>query len=60
MCLHVFTEANKKNYEELRMAAMKLGAAFQKVNFLRDMQSDFRELGRTYFPHINFESFSEK
>lgn len=59
MCLHVFTEKDHILYENLKESAQKLGAAFQKVNFLRDMQSDYQVLGRTYFPHINFNSFSE-
>lgn len=59
MCLRVFTNGNDEAYEELKPAAMKLGAAFQKVNFLRDLKADYEVLGRTYFPHINFENFSE-
>ncbi|MDZ4751250.1 MAG: phytoene/squalene synthase family protein [Flavobacteriales bacterium] len=50
MCLRVFTEKNKIEYEELKPFAMKLGSAFQKVNFLRDLRSDTQELGRNYFP----------
>jgi 15-cis-phytoene synthase len=50
MCLRVFSEGNHKLYEELKPFAMKLGAAFQKVNFLRDLKADYSELGRTYFP----------
>lgn len=59
MCLRVFTENNDALYQQLKPFAMKLGAAFQKVNFLRDMQTDYQVLGRMYFPHINFDSFSE-
>ncbi|RYG39874.1 MAG: phytoene/squalene synthase family protein [Chitinophagaceae bacterium] len=58
MCLHVFTEGDKNMYEELRPYAMKLGAAFQKVNFLRDMKDDYRILGRTYFPHVDMDDFT--
>lgn len=53
MCLQVFTEGNKEKYEELKSYAMKLGSAFQKVNFLRDSKDDYQILGRTYFPNIN-------
>jgi len=58
MCLHVFTEGNKQQYEELKPYAMKLGAAFQKVNFLRDMKHDHNILGRIYFPGVKWESFN--
>ncbi|MEO6950062.1 MAG: phytoene/squalene synthase family protein [Ginsengibacter sp.] len=57
MCLHIFTEGNKKLYEELRPFAMKLGAAFQKVNFLRDLKDDYHVLGRTYFPNVDMSDF---
>lgn len=60
MCLKVFTENNVALYESLKPAAMKLGAAFQKVNFLRDLKNDYEILGRTYFPSLNINSFSEK
>ena len=58
MCLHVFTEGNAKLYEELKPFAMKLGAAFQKVNFLRDLKADYTELSRSYFPDIDLSKFS--
>ena len=58
MCLHVFTEGDKKMYEELKPYAMKLGAAYQKVNFLRDMKDDFHILGRIYFPGIDMSQFN--
>jgi len=58
MCLCVFTEGNKKLYEELKPSAMKLGAAFQKVNFLRDVKADNLELGRNYFPNVDLKRFS--
>jgi 15-cis-phytoene synthase len=57
MCLYVFTEGNATMYEELKPYAMKLGAAFQKVNFLRDMKDDYEILGRTYFPDVNMKEF---
>ncbi|MDN5204079.1 phytoene/squalene synthase family protein [Fulvivirgaceae bacterium BMA10] len=60
MCLNVFCEGNKQRYEELKEPARKLGAAFQKVNFLRDIQSDFVDRGRTYFPGIDFNNFTRK
>lgn len=59
MCLHVFTEGDKKMYQELRPYAMKLGAAFQKVNFLRDLKEDYHILGRCYFPGIDLQEFSQ-
>jgi len=58
MCLHVFTEGNKNLYDELKPFAMKLGAAFQKVNFLRDMKEDYQILGRTYFPSVDMTRFT--
>lgn len=53
MCLRVFCEGNEELYQRLKPAAMKLGAAFQKVNFLRDLKDDHQNLGRTYFPGID-------
>jgi len=58
MCLHIFTEGDEKMYNDLRPFAMKLGAAFQKVNFLRDMKEDYWVLGRTYFPGVKMNEFS--
>jgi len=58
MCLHVFTEGNDVMYDELRPFAMKLGAAFQKVNFLRDLKDDYQVLGRIYFPNVNMNQFT--
>ena len=58
MCLHVFTQGDNKMYEELKPYSMKLGAAFQKVNFLRDMKADYQILGRTYFPNVDFTQFT--
>lgn len=59
MCLHVFTEGDEELFEKLTPFAMKLGAAFQKVNFLRDVQADNLLLGRTYFPDVDLKKFSE-
>ena len=58
MCLHVFTEGNKTLYNELKPFAMKLGSAFQKINFLRDLKADYQILGRTYFPDLDMTNFS--
>lgn len=57
MCLHVFVEGDDALYKKLVEPARKLGAAFQKVNFLRDMKSDFIERGRVYFPGVDFTKF---
>ena len=59
MCLRVFTDNDDACYQALRPAAMKLGAAFQKVNFLRDIKADSQELGRTYFPGVDIGHLSE-
>lgn len=59
MCLKVFVNGNDQQYNELKPAAMALGSAFQKVNFLRDLKNDFQELNRTYFPSVNFDHFDE-
>jgi phytoene synthase len=59
MCLKAFTQGDEKMYEELRPSAMKLGSAFQKVNFLRDIKDDNQVLGRVYFPGIDLSNFSE-
>ncbi|MBC7388641.1 MAG: phytoene/squalene synthase family protein [Opitutaceae bacterium] len=58
MCLRVFCEGNKVQYDSLKPFAQRLGAAFQKVNFLRDVKSDYQERGRVYFPGVNFSGFS--
>ena len=60
MCLRVFVKGNNKDYEDLKPAAMSLGSAFQKVNFLRDLKNDFQNLERTYFPNIDFNQFDEQ
>ena len=57
MCLRVFTEGSKQLYKELKEPARRLGAAFQKVNFLRDIKSDYYDRGRIYFPGIDFSEF---
>ncbi|MCO6164184.1 phytoene/squalene synthase family protein [Flavobacterium sp. NRK F7] len=58
MCLKVFVKGDENKYNELKDSAMKLGSAFQKVNFLRDLQHDYENLGRVYFPGINFSSLT--
>jgi len=58
MCLHVFTEGNSDLYSQLKPYAMKLGAAFQKVNFLRDVNADYNLLDRNYFPNIDIGNLS--
>ncbi len=59
MCLYVFCEGDKDRYKELKPSAQALGAAFQKVNFLRDLKADCHDLNRAYFPGLNMSSFSE-
>ncbi|MBL8001425.1 MAG: phytoene/squalene synthase family protein [Flavobacteriales bacterium] len=59
MCLRVFCEGDDALYQRLKPAAMKLGAAFQKVNFLRDLKDDHVNLGRTYFPGIDMRKLSQ-
>lgn len=59
MCLRVFVKGNTEKYEELKDAAMALGSAFQKVNFLRDLKEDFEDLNRTYFPNTNLMDLDE-
>ncbi len=58
MCLYIFCEADSNIYEKLKPGAQALGAAFQKVNFLRDLKADHEELNRTYFPGVNFKNFT--
>ena len=60
MCLHVFCEGNKTLYSRLKPAARALGAAFQKVNFLRDIKADYNDLQRMYFPGIDFGNFTDR
>ena len=59
MCLTVFCQGNTALYEQLKEAAMSLGAAFQKVNFLRDMKADYIEKGRSYFPGVQVNTFDD-
>ena len=59
MCLRVFCEGNDEEYHKLKAPARSLGSAFQKVNFLRDMKSDYTDRGRIYFPGIDFDDFSK-
>jgi 15-cis-phytoene synthase len=58
MCLKIFLDGNEARYQELKESGRKLGAAFQKVNFLRDLKSDFHDRGRVYFPGADFHTFN--
>lgn len=58
MCLYIFCEADLALYQRLRPYARSLGAAFQKVNFMRDLRTDYQELSRTYFPGVDFRNFT--
>jgi phytoene synthase len=60
MCLRVFVKGNTNLFEQLKPYAMRLGAAFQKVNFLRDLNADVVGLGRMYFPGIDFSNFNDR
>jgi phytoene/squalene synthetase len=59
MCLKVFVNGDEKKYGELEHSAMRLGSAFQKVNFLRDLKSDYEDLNRTYFPNTDLSRLDE-
>lgn len=59
MCLHVFCNGDKFMFEKLKPGARKLGSAFQKINFLRDIKYDYENLERNYFPQYNFRAFTE-
>lgn len=59
MCLCVFVNGDKEKYEDLKVSAMALGSAFQKVNFLRDLKADYEVLDRTYFPNTNLMELDE-
>jgi len=59
MCLKVFVNGNDIQYEELKHSAMRLGSAFQKVNFLRDLKADYEDLNRTYFPNTDLSKLDE-
>lgn len=58
MCLKIFCEGSEEEYQRLLPSAKSLGSAFQKVNFLRDIKSDYYERGRVYFPGVDFNDFS--
>ncbi|MFZ6024848.1 MAG: phytoene/squalene synthase family protein [Bacteroidota bacterium] len=58
MCLFVFCDGNREKYEQLKPYARSLGAAFQKVNFLRDLKADYEGLERVYFPGCDFRNFT--
>jgi len=58
MCLKIFVYGDQDEYERLKPLAMKLGSAFQKINFLRDLKADYQDLGRTYFPGIDLNEFN--
>jgi phytoene/squalene synthetase len=60
MCLHVFCGKDKALYQQLLPQARSLGAAFQKVNFLRDVKADMEDRGRTYFPNVDFNNFTHR
>lgn len=59
MCLRVFTKGDRELYDKLKESAMKLGSAFQKVNFLRDLKADFEGLERTYFPNADLKNLND-
>lgn len=59
MCLRVFLHGNDEQYKALAPGAAALGSAYQKVNFLRDLAADYKELGRLYFPDVTYDSFDE-
>ncbi len=60
MCLCIFIDGDKNRYQELKDPAMKLGAGFQKVNFLRDLENDIYNLNRSYFPEIEISTFKNE
>ncbi len=59
MCLKVFVKGDQEKYDSLKDSAMRLGSAFQKVNFLRDLKADFEDLSRTYFPNTDLNQLDE-
>ncbi len=59
MCLRVFCKGDEAEYQKLKAPACSLGSAFQKINFLRDMKSDYDERGRVYFPGIDYTQFNK-
>lgn len=58
MCLFVFCDGDRAMYDKLKPTAQQLGAAFQKINFLRDVKADYEQLSRTYFPGVDFKNFT--
>jgi phytoene/squalene synthetase len=60
MCLKVFVEGDDKEYKNLEVYAKTLGSAFQKINFLRDVNEDYNNLGRIYFPNLDLNNFTNK
>jgi phytoene synthase len=58
MCLYIFCDGDNERYKKLQPSAQALGAAFQKINFLRDLKADHEQLSRTYFPGVNFRNFT--
>ncbi|GAA4381947.1 phytoene/squalene synthase family protein [Hymenobacter koreensis] len=60
MCLRVFCEGDERQFDQLREPARRLGAAFQKINFLRDLRSDYEERGRVYFPGVCYTAFNDQ
>lgn len=58
MCLRIFVEGDEQQYQALKPDAMKLGSAFQKINFLRDLKADVNTLGRSYFPGFDVKNFN--
>jgi len=60
MCLRVFCKNDVALYDRLKEPAMKLGSAFQKINFLRDLKADFEGMGRTYFPNLDLNNFTDE
>lgn len=60
MCLRVFAQGDESMYQELKTPAMRLGSAFQKINFLRDLHADHLHLGRTYFPNLDMNNFTQE
>jgi phytoene synthase len=59
MCLKIFCEGNDKEYNDLKYYAKQLGSSFQKINFLRDLKTDYNDLNRVYFPNIDISKFDE-
>jgi len=60
MCLKIFVLGDEVLYEKLKSNSMKLGAAFQKINFLRDVKDDYEDLGRNYFPNVNIANMTNE